>query len=103
MEPLYSSLCYSRQAGTNITNLLADLDHLLSSNDRFLVGRWIADAKSWGTDFVETALLEYNARNQITLWGPTGEVLFAAVYCLLSILLCIWLLDLSVGEEDNVK
>ncbi|CAG5128887.1 unnamed protein product [Candidula unifasciata] len=62
------------QAGANITDLLADLDHLLSSNERFLVGRWIADARSWGTDAKETALLEYNARNQITLWGPNGEI-----------------------------
>ncbi|BFY99944.1 hypothetical protein BsWGS_02985 [Bradybaena similaris] len=69
-----SDIATIQQAGTNLTNLLADLDHLLSSNDRFLVGRWIADAKSWGTDANETALLEYNARNQITLWGPNGEI-----------------------------
>uniref|UniRef100_A0A0B7BFH7 Alpha-N-acetylglucosaminidase n=1 Tax=Arion vulgaris TaxID=1028688 RepID=A0A0B7BFH7_9EUPU len=62
------------QAGTNITNLLADIDRLLSSNNRFLVGQWIADARLWGTDAGETALLEYNARNQITLWGPHGEI-----------------------------
>jgi alpha-N-acetylglucosaminidase len=63
-----------QQAGTNITNLLADVDRLLASNDRFLVGQWIADAKSWATDANETKLLEYNARNQITLWGPNGEI-----------------------------
>uniref|UniRef100_A0A2C9K9Q2 Alpha-N-acetylglucosaminidase n=1 Tax=Biomphalaria glabrata TaxID=6526 RepID=A0A2C9K9Q2_BIOGL len=63
-----------KEAGQNITNLLADLDHLLSSNERFLLGPWIADAKSWATDDNESKLYEYNARNQITLWGPSGQI-----------------------------
>ncbi|XP_012945530.1 alpha-N-acetylglucosaminidase [Aplysia californica] len=61
-------------AGVKMSGLLADMDHVLSANDRFLVGGWIADAKSWATDADETKLLEYNARNQITLWGPDGEI-----------------------------
>ncbi|CAL1530342.1 unnamed protein product [Lymnaea stagnalis] len=63
-----------KEAGNNITNLLADLDHLLGSNERFLLGPWIADARSWSTDDNEAKLYEYNARNQITLWGPRGEI-----------------------------
>ncbi|XP_012942158.2 alpha-N-acetylglucosaminidase [Aplysia californica] len=50
------------------------MDQILSANDRFLVGRWIEDARSWGSDDSEKTLLEYNARNQITLWGPDGEI-----------------------------
>ena len=57
-----------------MSDLLADMDHLLNANDRFLVGRWIAEATSWATDEKEKRLLEMNARNQITLWGPNGEV-----------------------------
>ncbi|KAH9515418.1 hypothetical protein Btru_014406 [Bulinus truncatus] len=63
-----------KEAGQNLTDLLADLDHLLNANERFLLGPWIADARSWGTDDNETKLYEYNARNQITLWGPNGEI-----------------------------
>ncbi|XP_012943397.1 alpha-N-acetylglucosaminidase-like [Aplysia californica] len=54
-------------AGAKISELLTDMDLVLSANDRFLVGRCIADAKSWATDADEMRLLEYNARNQITL------------------------------------
>ncbi|XP_059151841.1 alpha-N-acetylglucosaminidase-like isoform X1 [Physella acuta] len=61
-------------AGASLVDLLADLDHLLSANERFLLGTWIADARSWATDADESKLYEYNARNQITLWGPNGEI-----------------------------
>jgi len=64
-----------RLAGKQMSDLLADMDHLLNANDRFLVGRWIAEATSWATDEKEKRLLEMNARNQITLWGPNGEIL----------------------------
>ncbi len=33
-----------------------------------------ARARSWGTTDEEKVQLEYNARNQITLWGPTGQI-----------------------------
>jgi hypothetical protein len=47
-------------------------------DSHFLLGRWIAAAKSWATDIPEAFLMEFNARNQITLWGPRGEVLLIA-------------------------
>lgn len=80
-------------------NLLQDLDELLQTGKKFLLGKWIADAKSWGTTegvclrlyilpkiiVVQVSYLllqilqeklqyEWNARNQITLWGPRGEI-----------------------------
>lgn len=63
-----------KKSGANLHELLSDLNHLLCSNERFLVGLWIEDAKSWATDSTEKKLLEYNARNQITLWGPDGQI-----------------------------
>ncbi len=30
-------------------NLLQDLDELIQTGKKFLLGKWIADAKSWGT------------------------------------------------------
>lgn len=53
-------------------NLTADLDRLLYTNENYLLGSWIEDARSWamnGTQ-ADADLLELNARNQLTLWGP---------------------------------
>lgn len=57
-----------------MSDLLQDMHELLRTNKRFLLGIWQRDAAQWATDVKEKELLEYNARNQITLWGPTGEV-----------------------------
>ena len=49
-----------------------DLDNLLGSNVNFLLGTWIDDARktaSSGSSDSAINLLEYNARNQITIVG----------------------------------
>ena len=53
--------------------LLDDMDSLLSSNKYFLLGNWLKNAKAIGNTIRAKRLYEYNARNQITLWGPRGE------------------------------
>ncbi|XP_013404322.1 alpha-N-acetylglucosaminidase isoform X3 [Lingula anatina] len=55
--------------------LLTDMDTLLSSDQHFLLGAWIADAHNMAESEAERKLYEYNARNQVTLWGPNGEIL----------------------------
>lgn len=55
-------------------NLLTDMDVLLGSSKDFLLGHWLEAAKALGTTVLEKQLYEYNARNQITLWGPHGEI-----------------------------
>jgi alpha-N-acetylglucosaminidase len=52
-----------------LVSLLRDLDELTGTRREFLLGRWIADAKRWGTNDGERRLYEWNARNLITLWG----------------------------------
>ena len=52
-----------------IESLLRDLDTLVGTRREFLLGRWIADAKRWGTTDDERRLYEWNARNIVTLWG----------------------------------
>ncbi|KAF7987757.1 hypothetical protein HCN44_003620 [Aphidius gifuensis] len=69
----------------NITNLkiyssmlleiFDDLENILASSDNFLLGKWINDAKLLGTNDDEKKLYEFNAKNQITLWGPGGEII----------------------------
>jgi alpha-N-acetylglucosaminidase len=63
-----------RSAGSDLIELLEDLEMLLASDKHFLLGTWIRDARNRGHTVAEKNLMEYNARNQVTLWGPTGEV-----------------------------
>lgn len=56
-------------------SLLKDLDALLATNENYLLGQWIARARSWGTESgAEADQFEFNARNQVTLWGPDGQI-----------------------------
>jgi len=56
-------------AEARVTDLLIDLDQLVGTREEFLLGRWLEDAKWWGTTRSERDLYEWNARNIITLWG----------------------------------
>jgi alpha-N-acetylglucosaminidase len=55
--------------------LLLDLDEVLGTRREFLLGRWIAEARAWGGSHAERDLLEWNARNQVTLWGNRESML----------------------------
>jgi hypothetical protein len=63
-----------QRAGDVLLTIIDDYDRLLSTDSNFMVGPWIAWARSWGSDEAEKQWLEFNARNQITLWGPNGEI-----------------------------
>ncbi|MFD7326352.1 alpha-N-acetylglucosaminidase [Streptomyces sp. NPDC059875] len=45
------------------------LGRLVGSDRRFLLGPWLADARSWGADPAERDRLEYDARSILTTWG----------------------------------
>ncbi|KAF9233215.1 glycoside hydrolase family 89 protein [Melanogaster broomeanus] len=63
------------EAGKPLLQLLYDLDDLLLTDSNFLLANWINAAKSWSNgNATYSAYLEYIARNQITLWGPTGQI-----------------------------
>ncbi|XP_059478399.1 alpha-N-acetylglucosaminidase isoform X2 [Neocloeon triangulifer] len=64
-----------RKNGEMLLELFVDMDSVLASNEDFLMGKWIRDARSWGDNNKESDLYEFNARNQITLWGPQAEIL----------------------------
>lgn len=63
-------------SGAQLLQVMDDLDTLLATQEAFLLGRWLEDAKRWATNDEERTLYEWNARNQITLWGPGDGVLF---------------------------
>lgn len=60
--------------GTTLSGILVSLDAVLATNEHFRLSTWIGDARAWanGTDLA--SYYEYNARNQLTLWGPNGEI-----------------------------
>ena len=80
---------FNNGKGTNSTNqdifqifsalmigIIDDLDTLLNSNEYWMVGPWIKMSKQHDSENNETIkhFWEFEARNQITLWGPTGEI-----------------------------
>ena len=69
-------LALLQENSKEVLEILIDLDELLGSHEYFLLGKWLKEAKSIpALNEDEQKLFEYNARNQITLWGPNGEVL----------------------------
>jgi alpha-N-acetylglucosaminidase len=55
--------------------LMEDMDALLGTRRDFLLGKWLEDAKKWGTNKTEKALYERNARDLVTLWGGENSTL----------------------------
>jgi alpha-N-acetylglucosaminidase len=58
-----------KQHSLEFIALIDDLDTLLGTRQEFLLGKWIADARRWGTTPKEQDLYEFNARDLVTLWG----------------------------------
>lgn len=57
-------------------DLLRDLDALLATHEDFLLGKFLEGAKAMANvTSDQLAQFEFNARNQITLWGPNGEII----------------------------
>ncbi|WP_250318004.1 alpha-N-acetylglucosaminidase [Pedobacter sp. B4-66] len=64
-----------KQHTTEFMQLIADMDQLMGTRRELLLGKWLNDAKKWGTNTAETRLYEKNARDLITLWGGKDAVL----------------------------
>lgn len=54
-------------------DILDDLDRLLATQPELTLGKWIADARSFGDDDASKAYYEKNARVLITTWGNEGN------------------------------
>ena len=61
-------------AALQLYEIFLDMDTILLSNQYFLLGHWLNSAKALATNAQESKLYEYNARNQITLWGPNANI-----------------------------
>jgi alpha-N-acetylglucosaminidase len=54
--------------------MIRNVGALLATQGHMLLGKWVGAARAWGRTDEEKVLLEFNARNLITLWGPRGEI-----------------------------
>ena len=62
-----------KAAENDFMGLLDDMDQLLGSNELFLLGKWINDARSWGKTPEESDYYEMNAKSIVTLWQPSTD------------------------------
>lgn len=92
--------------------LLEDLDRILATNAAFLLGKWLESSKAIATNRLEAANYEFNARNQITTWGPAGQIVDYAMkqwagmvvdYCLPRWKLFFNELELSVAAHKRIN
>lgn len=58
-----------RSEAFTLLELMKDFDTLLSTRKEFLLGRWLGDARAYGSDERESDQFEQNARDLLTLWG----------------------------------
>lgn len=50
------------------------LESVLQCSEHFLMHRWVSTARALGKDSTEKDYNEWQARNQVSLWGPKGNV-----------------------------
>ncbi|XP_045453537.1 LOW QUALITY PROTEIN: alpha-N-acetylglucosaminidase [Melitaea cinxia] len=82
IDQLYVNLSRDRFSNTIIFNYtitrfldaMTDMENILATNDDFKVGQWVDSAKRMAPTTIDSYFYELNSRNQITLWGPKGEI-----------------------------
>ena len=57
-----------------LLSIIANVDATDAGDVNFLLGTWLADAAVWGFNATQLQNRLFNARNQVTLWGPNGEI-----------------------------
>jgi alpha-N-acetylglucosaminidase len=70
-EKAYNANNYKEMKSKEIvlTQILNDLDRLLQTQNTFLMGKWIKEAREKGLNDEEKLYYERNARNLLTTWG----------------------------------
>ncbi|TRX61689.1 alpha-N-acetylglucosaminidase [Fulvivirga sp. M361] len=61
------------KAAKSLEKLITDLDEITGTNENFLLGKWLEDAKGWAQNEEEAAYYEWNARTIVTIWQPWKE------------------------------
>ncbi|XP_023950490.2 alpha-N-acetylglucosaminidase [Bicyclus anynana] len=84
-EQLYISLLSDRRSNSLIFSFsinrffdaMRDMENILATNRDFTMSYWLqflSNIRRMGLSSQDSFLYEMNARNQITLWGPNGEI-----------------------------
>ena len=60
---------------TEMLGIIDDIDRLLATQNYFLMGKWISDARAWGNTPEEKDYFESNARNLLTTWSDRDQLL----------------------------
>ncbi|CAK1542523.1 unnamed protein product [Leptosia nina] len=55
-------------------DIMSDMEKILATNSDFTMYDWINNAKNFAYNTESPYSYDLNARNQITLWGPNGEI-----------------------------
>jgi len=63
-----------KKYGDILLTLMDELDSLLATNYYWLLGPWIELARNQSSNETNKDYWEFNAKNQISLWGPNGEI-----------------------------
>lgn len=64
----------ARAISEEMLGVVDDIDRLIGTQNYFLMGKWNADARSWGVTPEEKDYFERNARNLLTTWSD-GDML----------------------------
>lgn len=81
-EQLYLNMLKNRNQSTLLFNssitmfleVMDDMRSILGTDSDFSIAPWLNKARRLATNDEDSYLYELNARNQITLWGPNGEI-----------------------------
>jgi len=52
-----------------LVDILADVEMVLASDRRFLLGNWVGDALQFATSEEEIHFYNFNAKLQVSIWG----------------------------------
>lgn len=70
----YASVETFNATMTLFLDAMNDMSLILAESEHFSATNWIQGAQSWATNSTDLYVYELNAKNQITLWGPNGEI-----------------------------
>ncbi|MGN5953056.1 alpha-N-acetylglucosaminidase [Sphingobacterium lactis] len=62
-----------KSSSSRFIQMLKDQDELLQSNSYFTLNRWLNQATQFGKGLPDAKLAMYNAKAQITFWGPDNN------------------------------
>ncbi|XP_032522770.2 alpha-N-acetylglucosaminidase [Danaus plexippus] len=70
----YSNYMVFNYTISSFIDAMTDMQNILATSSDFKITSWLSSARAVSNLPLESSLYDFNARNQITLWGPNGEI-----------------------------